>query len=175
MRPLFKTIQVIIIAFLLCFTFITQAISSPVLHAISNPKKAPDLLLMDLDGNPHNIADYRGKVVLVNFWATWCPPCRNEMPSMQRVWDKLKDKGFVILAVDVGEDADSIIPFTMEYDLEFPILLDKSDKTARAWKVRGMPTSFLVDKQGNIIYQALGGREWDDAKIVKIIQSLISN
>jgi peroxiredoxin len=171
----FKNIKATIITTLLCFAFVTQATSAPILHPISKAIKAPDLVLIDLDGNTHNIADYRGKVVLVNFWATWCPPCRDEMPSMQRVWDKLKDKGFVILAVDVGEDADNIIPFTMEHDLEFPILLDKSDKTARAWRVRGMPTSFLVDKQGNIVYQALGGREWDDEKIVNIIQRLIAN
>ncbi|MBF0444280.1 MAG: TlpA family protein disulfide reductase [Magnetococcales bacterium] len=175
MQTKLKNIKTTIVAILLCFTFVSQAIPGPILHPISKAKKAPDLLLKDLEGKTHNISDYHGKVVLVNFWATWCPPCRDEMPSMQRVWDKLKDKGFVILAVDVGEDAENIIPFIMEHDIEFPILLDKSDKTARAWRVRGMPTSFLVDKQGNIVYQALGGREWDDAKIVEIIQGLITN
>ncbi|MBF0193074.1 MAG: TlpA family protein disulfide reductase [Magnetococcales bacterium] len=173
MQLSFKTIKATILATLLCFIFLTDASSRPILHPIAKPKKAPDLMLTDIDGKHHDITNYRGKVVLVNFWATWCPPCRSEMPSMQRVWDKFKDKGFVILAVDVGEKADDIIPFAMEYDLEFPIVLDNNDKTARAWKVRGMPTSFLVDKQGNIVYQALGGREWDDVKIIEIIQNLI--
>jgi peroxiredoxin len=163
----------ILLAISLTAWLATQSKTTPVgLRAIS--KKAPDFTLMDLEGKAHSLSEYRGKVILVNFWATWCPPCRDEMPSMQRLWTQLKDDGFTILAIDIGETADDITPFTMEYDLDFPILLDPESKTATKWSVRGLPTSFLVDKQGTMVYQTIGGREWDDAQSVEIIKKILA-
>jgi peroxiredoxin len=143
------------------------------LTELSRKAIAKEFSLPDLDGNVHNLSSYRGKVVLINFWATWCPPCRQEMPSMQRVWEKFRDRGFVILALDVGEDDETILPFVMEHDLDFPVLLDQDSKVVKKWPVRGLPTSFLLDTKGRLVYRAIGGREWDDSAFEKIILKLL--
>lgn len=155
-----------------------QAADLPSLsHSLTvlEPKPAPELKFKDLDGRMHDLAELRGKVVLINFWATWCPPCRREMPSMERLSTVLDGEPFVVLAVDVGEDADTIESFTSQLDttLTFPILLDTRGHSMKAWKVAGLPTTFLVDKQGRIVASAIGGREFDHPEIVKAVKELI--
>ncbi len=149
----------------------------PLSHSLTMqvPKPAPALKLKGLDGKTHDLAQLKGKVVLINFWATWCPPCRREMPSMERLSQAFKGKPFVVLAVNVGEDADTIDAFTGQLDttLTFPILPDTKSRTMQAWKVAGLPTTFLVDKQGRIVASAIGGREFDHPEIVKTIQGLL--
>ncbi|HEC13449.1 MAG TPA: TlpA family protein disulfide reductase [Acidiferrobacteraceae bacterium] len=137
---------------------------------------APGLSLKTPKGKLINIKDLVGKVVLVNFWATWCPPCRKEMPSMQRLYDKMDKHKFTMLAVNMGEDEDLVFEFTFSLDtpLTFPLLLDHDGRVTRQWKVRGLPTTYIVDKQGYVVYRAIGGREWDDPNLVKIIETLIS-
>ncbi len=136
---------------------------------------APDFNLVDVDGEQHRLSDYRGKVVAINFWATWCPPCLREMPSMQRLWDQLKEKDFVILAIDVGEDDETVFRFTIALDtpLEFPLLLDQQGKVVAQWPVLGLPTTFIVDKQGRVVYRAVGGREWDHPDFSSVISAMI--
>lgn len=150
----------------------------PLAHnlAMQAPKPAPILKLKDLEGKPHDLAQLRGKVVLINFWATWCPPCRREMPSMERLAQRFKGQPLVVLAVDVGEDADTIEAFTSQLDttLTFPILLDTRSQVMRAWKVAGLPTTFLVDKQGRIVASAIGGREFDHPEIVAAVRALLA-
>ena len=133
---------------------------------------APDFNLKDVDGNSYRFSDLKGKVVIVNFWATWCPPCRAEMPSMQRAWEQLREEGVMMLAVDVGEDEDAIFEFTASYPVEFPILLDTESSVSEAWKVRGLPTTFVVDQWGRKVYRAVGGREWDTPQLLKKIREL---
>jgi len=140
------------------------------------PKPAPAIRLNDLNGAPHDLAQYKSRVVLVNFWATWCPPCRREMPSMERLAQQLKGEPFTVLAVNVGENADMIGLFTsqLETDLSFPILLDSRSKTMQAWQVAGLPTTFLVDKRGRVVAGAVGGREFDHPEMVKAIRAVIN-
>jgi thiol-disulfide isomerase/thioredoxin len=149
----------------------------PLSHSLTKqaPKPAPALKLKALDGKPYDLAQFRGKVVLINFWATWCPPCRREMPSMERLSQALKGEAFSVLAVDVGEDDDTIGTFTSQLDttLTFPILLDTHSRTMQAWKVAGLPTTFLVDSQGRIVASAIGGREFDHPEIVKTVGGLL--
>ncbi len=133
---------------------------------------APDFELTDIDGNIHRLADYRGKVLIVNFWATWCPPCREEMPSMQRAWEKLQQESILMLAINVGEDEDTIFQFTANYPVDFPLLMDRDSKIIGAWPVRGLPTTFVVDPQGRLVYRAIGGREWDDPEILAPVRAL---
>jgi len=131
--------------------------------------------LEDLEGNTQRLADQRGKVVLVNFWATWCPPCRKELPSMQRLWDKLKTEPFEMHAIDVGESEDQILPFIFSTgtELTFPILLDRDSAVLGQWPVIAIPTTFVVDKQGRVAYRSVGGREWDDPKLVEELRRLM--
>lgn len=160
--------------FILTFCFVNLGEASfNGLLPMTNRMLAKDFALKDPEGRVHKLSDYRGKVVMVNFWATWCPPCRKEMASMERLWKNLGKKGFIILAQNVGESADDVETFAFNHDLTFPLLLDLNGKTVRDWLVRGLPTSFLVDTQGRIAYQAIGEREWDTPDLTKVVLDLI--
>ncbi len=151
----------------------TQAADLPPLtHGltpVAEPVPAPALHLPDLDGKPHDLADLKGKLVVVNFWATWCPPCRREMPSLERLNRKLGEQGLAVLAVDVGEDADTVFSFTGQLDPApaFPLLLDRDSSAMQRWKIRGLPTTFVIDAAGRVIYRAVGGREFDHAGLIE--------
>ncbi len=133
---------------------------------------APDFTLTDVDGHTHHLADYRGKVVIINFWATWCPPCRAEMPSMQRAWEKISKEGILMLAINVGQDEEAIFQFTADYPVEFPLLLDQDSQVTGKWPVKGLPTTFILDPLGRIAYRAVGGRNWDDDNLLAPIRAL---
>jgi peroxiredoxin len=133
---------------------------------------APDFALPDTHGKLHRLSDYRGRPVIVNFWATWCPPCREEIPSMNRAWRELSTAGIMILAVDVGEDADTVFVFTADYPAEFPLLLDVSGEVVGRWPVKGLPTSYVIAPDGTLAYRAIGGRAWDDPDLLERIKRL---
>ncbi len=133
----------------------------------------PPLVLKDLNGKTHDLKQYRGQVVLINFWATWCPPCRAEMPSMQRLKAKMAGKPFVILAVDMGETEADVKAYIRQIKTDFTVLLDKDGRALKAWKVFAFPTSYIVDAQGKIRYGLYGASEWDAADKVKKITSLM--
>lgn len=133
----------------------------------------PPLILKDLNGKTVNIKDYRGRVVLINFWATWCPPCRAEMPSMQRLKEKMAGKPFVILAVDMGEAEDVVRAYIREIKTDFTVLMDRDGHALKAWKVFAFPTSYVVDTQGKIRYGLFGAIEWDEADTVAKITRLL--
>ena len=142
------------------------------LTLLPDKPQAADFQLTDYDDKQHRLSDYKGKVVIINFWATWCPPCRAEMPSMQRAWKQLEKEGVVMLGIDVGEDEDTIFQFTADYPVEFPLLMDLDSKVTNQWPVRGLPTTFVVDPQGRIVYRAIGGREWDSPELLKLVRGL---
>ena len=141
------------------------------MSAVPGTPAAPPLRLKDADGRPLDLAQYRGRVTLVNFWATWCPPCRREFPSLSRVRKHFRPDQFEVLAVNVGEDPDTVFSFTGNTD--FPVLFDREAQSMAAWSVRGLPTTFLVDRQGRLAYRATGGREFDDEDIVATISALL--
>ena len=154
----------------------TAAAQPQTLTPLPDRPPAPDFALVDAEGKEHRLSDYRGQVVLVNFWATWCPPCRREMPSMQRLWEALRGTDFRMLAVDVGEDDETVFSFIFALDtaIEFPMLLDRDGKVTERWPVIGLPTSFLVDRSGRLAYRAIGGRDWDDPALVESIRELMA-
>ncbi len=160
-----------LLAFLLLLPVAAQAAKQG-MKEISPRIIAPKLEMTDMDGEPQKLADLRGKVVIVNFWATWCPPCRAELPSMNRAWNQLDQERFAMLAVNVGEDEDTIFSFMGDYPIEFPVWLDQSGKAAREWPLRGLPTTYIIDKNGRIAYRAIGGREWDDDALLEKIRAL---
>ncbi len=131
--------------------------------------------LPDMDEEKKKLSDYKGKVVLLNFWATWCPPCIREMPSMERLQQAIGKDDFSVIAVNQMEDADQVFAFTgqLEIDPTFEILFDSTSKVSHSYAVRGLPTTYLIDKQGNIRYRAVGGRDFNHPEVVKIINQLI--
>lgn len=133
----------------------------------------PPLELFALDGRSHRLADYRGRVVLVNFWATWCAPCRAEMPSIERLRHALDKDPFAVLAVNVGEDAATVRAFADRVSMNFPLLLDPDTQATRAWRARALPMTFIVGPEGRIRYQALGERDWADAEIRSTLRALM--
>lgn len=132
---------------------------------------APTLRLKDSDDQMVDLTQFQGRVVLVNFWATWCPPCRTEFPSLGRVRERFPRDHFEVIAVNVGEEAETVFSFTG--DTGFPVVYDTDAQTMAAWGVRGLPTTFLVDRQGRLAYRATGGREFDAADIVALIEPLL--
>lgn len=133
----------------------------------------PPLELKDLSGSAHRLADYRGKVVLINFWATWCEPCRDEMPSIQQLKSKLAGKPFVVLAVNVAESEVRIADFLRQLPLDLTVLHDRNSEAMKAWRVKVLPASFVVAPDGRIRYSYIGEFEWADDKVVKTLLDLM--
>lgn len=166
--------SIAIYTFLILANFLTvQTVSAAqTMTAVQDKPAAKNFKLEDQEGKFVQLTDFKGKVVIINFWATWCPPCRKEMPSMQRAWEKLQKEDIVLLAINVGEDSDAIFAFTAEYPVEFPLLMDKTSSVSREWRVRGLPSTYVIDPQGRIIYRAIGGREWDAPELLEQIRAL---
>ena len=130
--------------------------------------------LPDLYDDTHSLTDYRGKVVLVNFWASWCPPCIYEMPAITRLKQQLKDQPFEVLAINVGEKKYKVRRFAKLVNFYLPVLLDTNKDTFHTWGVRTLPTSFLIDANGNVRYRVRGNPDWDHEETIAVINSLIS-
>lgn len=134
----------------------------------------PSLSLKDLGGRAHSLAEYRGNVVLVNFWATWCEPCRDEMASMQTLRQRLADRPFAILLVNYGESRARVGEFVTRQGLGGgPILLDPNHDAPRAWRVRVLPSSFLVGADGRVRYSVIGEVDWASLAAVNIVHGLL--
>ena len=137
---------------------------------------APALELTDIQGKSHRLTDYRGKVVLVNFWATWCEPCRDEMPSMQTLYRRMgpaSEGDLVVLAVNYAENAPRIGQFLRQQALDFPILMDPFSEAWRAWKPGMLPASYLVGRDGRVRYRALGEIDWAGLEAEAVVLRLL--
>ena len=134
---------------------------------------APALELADPDGALHRLAEYRGKVVLVNFWATWCGPCRDEMPSIERLRSAMQDRPFAILAVNVGESPRVAREFAEKLPVTFTVLLDRDTRTARAWGARVLPASYLIGPDGAIRYSYFGDLDWSSDAVRASIEAMM--
>ena len=132
-----------------------------------------EVTLPDLNGRQVSLSDFKGKVLFVNFWATWCPPCREEMPSMQKLHDKLKEKDFLMVAIDLQEPAEPVKKFLKEYELTFMTLLDSKGEVGLLFGIRSIPTTLILDKQGMIIGVAMGARNWASKKSIALFEHLI--
>jgi len=140
---------------------------------INPPFEAEGFTLEDLRGSMMSLKDFRGKVIFLNFWASWCGPCRIEMPAMELLWQVFQDDDFVILAVDVKEERDTVSSFIEKNDYTFPVLLDSRGKVANMYDVRAYPTSFLIDWEGKVVGKAVGAREWASKDSFDLIKYLL--
>ncbi|MGD8836806.1 MAG: TlpA disulfide reductase family protein [Desulfobacteraceae bacterium] len=143
----------------------------PELAVAGNP--APNFELPLLNGEVVQLNDYRGKVVFLNIWATWCGPCREEMPSMEKLYQQLKGQAFEILAVSVDSQGDgAVAPFVKQHNLTFPVLLDREGRTGSLYSTTGVPETFIIDKDGIIISKIVGYRNWSAPKVVEALKVL---
>ena len=138
---------------------------------------APALVLPDISGRIHELDDYRGQVVVVNFWATWCPPCRVEMPSFQRLQNQFPRDKFRMLAVNVGENREQIAQFFFSQNPQptYTILMSPEKVMSDQWLVRSLPTTFIIDKTGRVSHMANGARAWDSQEIWTLVKDLINS
>jgi len=130
--------------------------------------------LPDLKGNVHTLDEYRGRVVLVNFWASWCPPCIQEMPALERLQQVMDEQPFDILAINVGEQKYRVWKFVKLVNFNLPVLLDERKNTFNEWGLSVLPTSFLFDRKGNIRYRVVGDVEWDSKEVIALVEALIN-
>jgi peroxiredoxin len=143
-------LMLVAVAAFLALPQATQTVSSKGLGLVPVPVEfeAPEVAITDLDGNPVSLADYRGQVVLYNAWATWCPPCKEEMPVLQAYYNDHKDQGFVIIAIEDGQPVDEVRAFVQSYGLTFPVWPDLEWKATTAFKIENLPTSYVIDRNG---------------------------
>ena len=166
-----KIIQIFIA--LMCFAVtISETIAAQLTREFEPPFPAAKFSLVDLDDNVHTLADYKGKPLIVNFWATWCPPCRAEMPSMERAWKKIEPEGIAMIGINVGENFDQVFGFTADIDVSFPLLLDTDGQVTNAWPIQGLPTTYILNPDGEMVYRMIGSREWDDETLLDAIRDL---
>jgi peroxiredoxin len=150
---------------------------SPAAGPIQPGSRAPEFRALDIaTGDSVSLSDYRGRVTLVNIWATWCGPCRAEMPSMQRAYSQLKDRGFAIAAVSIDESSiEDVKAFQREFGLSFDILHDRSGRIQQVYQTTAVPESFLLDRHGLIVKHLFGDHNWaSEANIAQIERLLAS-
>lgn len=135
---------------------------------------APELRAQDLTGATQTLDDYRGKVVLLNFWASWCPPCLREMPSMERLRIRMEGRPLAIVALDSAETVEEVKAFLSRMKLGFSVLLDPDGSNTRRWKVFALPTTFLLDASGRVRHVLTGPTEWDEGEALQIIESMLA-
>ena len=153
---------------------LSAELSSAGLQVPSGTLASTDFTLPTLDGRKVSLGSLKGKVVFLNFWATWCPPCRAEMPSMETLYQRYKDRGLEILAVDLKEEKKTVSEFVDQNKLTFTILLDSTAEVGGIYGTEAIPTTYIVDRLGNIVARAVGGLGWDTPAMFAIFDKLLA-
>ncbi|MDX2478088.1 MAG: TlpA disulfide reductase family protein [Gammaproteobacteria bacterium] len=137
------------------------------------PFEAPVLKISDIDGIPFNPSEYQGKWFFVHFWASWCVPCRREVPAIQKMWQVMQEEGLALAFINTSEDEDTVFSFLSIHAPELRALMDNDGQVTEMWQPRGLPATYLVDPKGIVRYQALGGREWHTPNYINFLRSLL--
>ncbi len=142
------------------------------LDALPERPQTPDFTLTDTQGRTHRLSEYRGRVVLVNFWSVWCAPCRHEMPAMQRAWERVRERDVLILAINLQDSVEQVAQFFEAIPVQFPVLLGGDTAMMREWSVQVLPTSLVIDPQGRARYQVIGAYDWDQPAALEALLAL---
>ena len=177
MNRILTTILVLILTSVLLIVGCSPPTPSPAPSPTPSPapqagKPAPDFQLPNLEGQAISLSDFRGKPVFLNFWATWCGPCRYEMPFIQEIFEEWSDQGLVILAIDIGENPETVKDFMQSHNFSFQVLLDTNKDVALEYNIRGIPTTFLIDKDGVIQAMKVGAFS-SEAEIEKSLSKIM--
>jgi len=152
----------------------TVTASAGELRPLRNPAPADAFMLRDVDGKLTSLADFEGKVVLLNFWATWCANCRKEMSAMERLYQSLRAEGFEIVAISVDQaSTEKVKAFAEELKLTFPVLHDRDSIVSNLYSNPGVPVSYLIDRQGRIVYRVLGEYDWFSPEARDTVKTLL--
>lgn len=171
MELLKKVLSVFVTVFLLSSPSKGGVISSGV-DRPEGVKTAPLFILKDLEGGVKGLNDFKGHLILLHFWATWCVPCKDELLTIKALWERLKDKGFVVVAI-ATDSKRAVGPFVKKHDLSFPVLIDQYGGAMRAYSVRMLPTSYIVNKEGKIVGIAIGPRDWVSPEMIGLVEGLL--
>jgi cytochrome c-type biogenesis protein len=151
-----------------------RALKQAGLPAPSAPLSAPDFSLPRTDGGRVSLSGLAGKVVFLNFWATWCPPCRAEMPSMETLYQRYRERGLEIIAVSVGETREKAAAFMEEYRLTFTAALDGDQQVSARYNIQAFPTTFIINREGRVVSWVVGGMDWSDARLAGVFEALLN-
>jgi thiol-disulfide isomerase/thioredoxin len=152
-----------------------EALRKAGIQAVKEPVPIADFTLPKLGGGKITLSGLQGKVVFLNFWATWCPPCRAEMPSMEKLYGRFKSEGLEILAVNLQEEEKTVADFMKKNGLSFSVVLDGSGKIGGTYGVRGIPTTYIIDRESRIIGSVVGGKEWDTPEVTQAFKTILSH
>lgn len=141
----------------------------------ADPQRAPNFSLPDTAGKTHTLDHYRGKILIVNFWSTWCQPCRREMPSLLNASQTPRQHGIQILAISVSDTREEVVAFAKRYEVDFPLLLDTQASLVGPWSVTCLPSAYVVDCTGQIVLGIAGASDWEDAELLRQVQALGGN
>jgi peroxiredoxin len=167
-----RTAALVAVVVVLAFGYVQLAENKG--YALKKGTETPDFRLPSLTGEEVDLASHRGRVVLLNFWATWCPPCVAEMPSLERLHRALGPEGLTVLTISADEDEEDLREFVARYDLSLPVLLDPGGRTAAAaYRTTGYPETFLLDRQGRLIRHYVGPAEWDTPEALAHFRTLL--
>lgn len=169
-RLIIRGIILFVLACAIIYTIYNSATKDKV-EVLADGDQAPDFELTDLEGNSHRLSDYRGQGVFLNFWGTWCEPCKNEMPAMERQYQQFKDKGVQVLAVNIAQSNFEVQKFVEEYGLTFPVVIDKTKSVMQAYNVGQLPASFLVFPDGKV--ERIPPGELSEAQIKSYMESIM--
>lgn len=168
-----KSMSRLLFISLLGYVFAVPVFAEGLMDPISGSPKAGGFNLEGINGQEVSLVDYKGKFVLLNFWATWCAPCRKEMPAMSNLHNEFGGEGLEVVGVHVGPSLAGVKKFLEAVPVSFTILMDK-DMSLASWGVQGLPTTFLVNPEGKLVYKAVGEREWDSPEMVKFLKNLVA-
>ncbi len=177
MKTHFKTFLPVLFLLLSTISYTANASETDTPFGIRHYDKgiAPNFTLQDSDGETFELDQTRGDWVFLHFWASWCGPCREEMPAVQKIATMFKDEKFQIVMINMAENDDTIFEFLASINVELNSLMDVDGQVTEVWKPRGLPTTFLINPKGEIKYQAIGGRDWDKPEYIVFLKKLLSS